>query len=163
VSRIGQRTRGPELSLESAEFPFDIGGADRVAKRKVSRRLMSAAYPDTDHKFHLDIEPERDAVRVCPRGEVDLATTGAIREKFEEMSARGFRRVALDLRDVTFLDSTGVRLALELWESSRAADWEFAVIDGPTPVRRIFELTGVRAVIPFIAPTQIRYSRWSPA
>jgi anti-anti-sigma factor len=71
--------------------------------------------------------------------------------------------VVLDLRGVTFLDSTGVRLALELLESSRAAEWEFAVIDGPTRVQRIFELTGVRSVIPFIAPKQIRYSPWSPS
>ncbi len=124
---------------------------------------MSATYPDTNHKFQLEVEPERDAVRVCPQGEVDLATAGAIREKFEEMSALGFRRVVLDLRGVTFLDSTGVRLALELLESSRAAEWEFAVIDGPTRVQRIFELTGVRSVIPFIAPKQIRYSPWSPS
>jgi anti-sigma B factor antagonist len=124
---------------------------------------MSATHLDTDHPFRLEVEPERDAVRVCPRGEVDLATTGTIREKFEEMSALGFRRVVLDLRGVTFLDSTGLRLALELWESSRTAAWEFAVIEGPVAVQRIFELTGVRSRMPFIAPTQIRHARrsWS--
>ena len=122
---------------------------------------MNATLAVPDHPFHLEVEPERDAVRVCPQGEVDLSTTGAIREKFEEMSALGFRRVALDLRDVTFLDSTGVRLALELCESSRAAGWEFAVIEGPAAVQRVFELTGVRSRIPFIAPTQVRYAGWS--
>jgi len=124
---------------------------------------MSATHLDTDYQFRLEVEPERDAVRVCPRGEVDLATTGEIREKFEEMSALGFRRVVLDLRGVTFLDSTGLRLALELWESSRTATWEFAVIEGPVAVQRIFELTGVRSRMPFIAPTQIRHARrsWS--
>ncbi len=84
---------------------------------------MSATHAPTDLKFELHVEPERDAVRVCPHGEVDLATTGAIREKFEEMNGLGFRRIALDLRDVTFLDSSGVRLVLELLESSRAAGW----------------------------------------
>ena len=122
---------------------------------------MSATHLETDHQFRLDIEPEREAVRVCPQGEVDLATTGEIREKCEEMSALGFRRVVLDLRGVTFVDSTGVRLALELWESSQAGAWEFAVIEGPAPVQRIFELTGVRSRLPFIAPTQIRCARWS--
>ena len=122
---------------------------------------MSATHLDTDHQFRLEVEPERDTVRVCPRGEVDLATTGEIRDKFEEMSALGFRRVVLDLRGVTFLDSTGLRLALELWESSRTAAWEFAVIEGPVAVQRIFELTGVRSLLPFIAPTQIRRARWS--
>jgi anti-anti-sigma factor len=128
-----------------------------------SEELMSATQPQTDLQFRLDIEPERDAVRVCPHGEIDFATTGVIREKFEEMSELGFTRVALDLRGVTFLDSTGVRLALELWESSRTAAWEFAVIDGPAQVRRVFELTGVRSLIPFIGPAQIRYSHWSRA
>jgi hypothetical protein len=35
---------------------------------------MSATHLDTDLQFRLDIE--HDAVRVCPRGEVDLATAG---------------------------------------------------------------------------------------
>ena len=124
---------------------------------------MSATHPDTDHKFRLDVEPERDVVRVCPHGEVDLATIGAIREKVDEMTALGFRRVALDLRGVTFLDSTGVRLTLELREDALSEAWEFAVVEGPAPVQRIFELTGVRALIPFIAATQIRYANWSRA
>ena len=121
---------------------------------------MAATHPHTDLKFRLDVEPERDAVRVCPQGEVDLATTDAIREKFEEMSGLGFRRVALDLREATFMDSTGVRLALELAESSRSAAWEFAIIDGPPAVQRVFELTGVRSRLPFIAAAQIRHAHW---
>ena len=124
---------------------------------------MSATHPDTDHKFRLDVEPERDVVRLCPHGEVDLATIGAIREKVDEMTALGFRRVALDLRGVTFLDSTGVRLTLELCEDALSEAWEFAVVEGPAPVQRIFELTGVRPRIPFIAATQIRYASWSRA
>jgi anti-sigma B factor antagonist len=160
VPRIGQRTRGPELSLGSTEFPLDSGGADGVANTAL-RRLMTATHAHTDLKFRLDVEPERDAVRVCPHGEVDLATTGEIREKFEEMTALGFRRVALDLRGVTFLDSSGVSLVLELCESSRAGAWEFAILAGPVAVERVFELTGVRSQLPFIPPTEIRYARWS--
>ena len=122
---------------------------------------MSATRVDTDHQFRLDLEPERDAVRVCPRGEVDLATTDEIREKFDEMSALGFRRVILDLRGVTFVDSTGVHLALELCESSRSGAWEFAILAGPPAVERVFELIGVRSQLPFVPPAEIRYARWS--
>ena len=124
---------------------------------------MSATHAPTDLKFELHVEPERDAVRVCPHGEVDLATTGAIREKFEGGSGLGFRRIALDLRDVTFLDSSGVRLVLELLESSRAAGWQFAVIEGPAAVQRILEVTGVQSRLPLIAPAQIRYAHWGRA
>ena len=122
---------------------------------------MTATRLETDHQFRIDVEPERDAVRVCPCGEVDLTTAGAIREKSEEMGALGFRRVVLDLRGVTFLDSTGLHLVLELLALSRDAAWEFAVVEGPADVQRVFELTGVRSLVPFIAPTEIRYARWS--
>ena len=122
---------------------------------------MSATHPCTDRKFRLDVVPERDVVRVCPYGEVDLATAGTVRERFEELTSLGFRRVALDLRGVTFLDSTGMRLALELSESSRADAWEFAVIEGPAAVQRVFEITGLRSLVPFVDPTQIRYAHWS--
>jgi len=40
---------------------------------------MTATRLETDHQFRIDVEPERDAVRVCPCGEVDLTTAGAIR------------------------------------------------------------------------------------
>jgi hypothetical protein len=56
-----------------------------------------------------------------------------------------------------------VRLALELREDALSKAWEFAVVEGPAPVQRIFELTGVRPLIPFIAPAQIRYASWSRA
>jgi anti-sigma B factor antagonist len=121
---------------------------------------MSATPSYADGSFRLDVEPERDIVRVCPRGEVDLATAATIREEIEELTAMGFARVALDLRGVTFLDSTGLRLSLELTMAARAEGWEFALIEGPADVQRVFEVAGVRPLVLFIEPSQIRYARW---
>jgi anti-anti-sigma factor len=49
---------------------------------------------------------------VCPRGELDLATAGRVRERIEELAAVGFARLLLDLSRLTFLDSTGLRARL---------------------------------------------------
>src|SRR5215208_347992 len=117
---------------------------------------MSATHPQTDHRFTVDVAPDHDVVRVCPAGEVDLATVGDIRERIDEMIARGFTRITLDLRGVTFLDSTGVRLVLELSAASSADGWGLAVIKGPDPVRRVFELTGVERLVPFVDPAEAR-------
>jgi len=124
---------------------------------------MSATHAHTDQQFHVDVEPDRDIVHVRPRGDVDLASVGEIRERFEELTALGFARLVLDLRGVTFLDSTGIRLVLELRESSRADGWELGVVEGPACVQRVFELTGIRPLVPFVELTGIRHSRWGSA
>ena len=124
---------------------------------------MSATQPHPADRFQIDVEPERDIARVCPSGDVDLATVDSIRQRIAELTSVGFKRVALDLRGVTFLDSTGLRLVLELKAASAAAGWEFAVIEGSQDVQRVFELTGVRPLVPFLDATELRYAHWTPA
>lgn len=109
---------------------------------------MSAAQEDILGSFSVDVEPERDVVRVCPRGDVDLATVGRLREQVDELIGAGFLRVVLDLRGVTFLDSTGLRLVLELYRRSRADGWDLLIIEGPADVQRVFDVTGLRPLLP---------------
>jgi anti-sigma B factor antagonist len=103
-------------------------------------------------RFRVDVVPERDVVRVCPAGELDLATVDVVREHVEELVASGFGHLVADLRAVTFLDSTGLRLMIELNACSSADGWRFAIIPGPAAVQRAFELSGLHAVLPFVAP-----------
>jgi anti-anti-sigma factor len=100
--------------------------------------------------FSIDVEPLRDAVRVCPSGELDLATVGVLREQVEDLIATGFKRLVLDLGELTYFDSTGIHLVLELIQSSQADGWELALLDGAAPVRRVFDVTGLRDVVPFV-------------
>jgi anti-sigma B factor antagonist len=110
--------------------------------------------------FSLDVVPERDVVRVCPAGDVDLATVGAIRARVEELLSAGFARVALDLREVTFLASSGLHLILDLAASARAGGWEFYVIEGSPEVQRAFEVAGVRPAVPFVEASPSGNAAW---
>jgi anti-sigma B factor antagonist len=121
---------------------------------------MSATHPEIPAPFRIDVEPERDVVRVCPHGDVDLATIHEISKQIDELRSRGFGRVVLDLRGATFLDSTGLHLALELTRSSQAQGWEFALIEGPPEVQRAFEVTGVGALVAFVEPARARLARY---
>jgi anti-anti-sigma factor len=109
--------------------------------------------------FHIDVEPLRDAVRVCPCGELDLATVGVLREQVDDLIAAGFKRLVLDLGELTFFDSTGMHLVLELVDGSRSDGWQLAVVDGTAPVRRVFEVTGLRDVIPFVERRSMQAGR----
>ena len=103
-------------------------------------------------EFRVDVAPERDVVRVCPVGELDLGTVGLVEAAIEELTAAGFTRLVLDLRGATFLDSTGIRLVLEAQRSSTRDGWSFAIIPGSDDVQRPLEVAGVASRLPFVDP-----------
>jgi anti-sigma B factor antagonist len=93
--------------------------------------------------FRVEVQPEREGVRVIPHGELDLGTVQQLETQIDELRSGGFATIVLDLRELTFMDSTGLRLLLELDAESRADGFRFAIIDREGPVRRLLELTGI--------------------
>ena len=80
---------------------------------------------------------------------------GVASRRLENATATGAKHVVLDVRGVTFLDSTGLHLALEADAASRAQGWKFGLIGGPADVQRVFDLTGARARLPFLAASEL--------
>jgi anti-anti-sigma factor len=115
---------------------------------EVTERATRAAHDGLGESFAVETRPDRDRVMVIPRGELDLATVDAVAKEIDELVARGFDQVVLDLRRTSFMDSTGLRLVI-----SQAAreDVRVSVIDGPDAVSRLFDLTGVRQRLAFDA------------
>jgi anti-sigma B factor antagonist len=97
--------------------------------------------------FRIDVHPERERVVVAPVGDVDIATVGEIRAQLDELATAGFGTLVLDLRGVTFLDSTGIRLIV--CQSGRE-DVDVRLIDGAAAVSRLFDLTGLRDGLRFV-------------
>lgn len=93
--------------------------------------------------FRVDVEPERERVRVIPHGELDLATVSQLETRIEELRSRGFATIVLDLRQLAFMDSTGLRLMLQLDAEARSDGFRFSIIDCEGPVRRVLELSGL--------------------
>jgi anti-anti-sigma factor len=81
-------------------------------------------------------------------GELDMATAPDV-EGVVSACAGSAARLTLDLRNVTFMDSTGLRLVLFAQRLCRETGAEFALIPGPRLVQRVFELTGVIDRLPF--------------
>ncbi len=102
--------------------------------------------------FRIEVEPSRDSVRVAPIGELDIATVEKLRTEVDGLRESGFTKLVLDLRGVRFLDSTGLRLVLELDQAAKAASQELLIIRGSSVVQRIFEVTQVSERLQFIDP-----------
>jgi anti-anti-sigma factor len=101
-------------------------------------------------EFGLELETgERlGAWVVRGRGELDLSTSGDLASA---MAARPEgRALVVDLREIGFMDSTGVRALIRAVRDTRSAGCAAALIVGPGPVARLLEVAHVDTLLPRI-------------
>ena len=58
------------------------------------------------------------------------------------------QRVVLDLADLKFMDSTGLRVLLRARAAADEGRWEIGLRNVPPTIRRLFDMTGVHAALP---------------
>jgi anti-anti-sigma factor len=107
-----------------------------------------------------EVEPHRDAAHVVPVGEFDIAVAPTVEARIAELHDAGFRRLLLDLRQVTFIDVCALRVIMKWTDAARAdGTATFEVIAGPPHVQRIFTLTGTANRIAFVEAGSQRVRR----
>jgi anti-sigma B factor antagonist len=107
--------------------------------------------PHTALPFSCAVVPHRDAVHLCPSGELDMSTVGEVDARLAELHRAGFDRIVVDLRGLTFFDSSGVNLLVAWSRRAAAESFDFAVVDGNDIVQRVLALTGVAPHLRFVA------------
>jgi len=76
-------------------------------------------------------------------GELDIATLDDAQRQVEEAEATAPALLIIDLSALTFVDSSGVRLALQADDRARAAGRRVAIRLGTGPARRVFQALGL--------------------
>lgn len=102
--------------------------------------------------FSVEVVPDRRRVLVAPVGELDLSNADQVWEQIDMLRRDGFETVVLDLRRLTFMDSTALRLIVRARELSRSDGFAFALIDGDEDVCRVLDVTGLREHLTFTQP-----------
>jgi anti-sigma B factor antagonist len=97
--------------------------------------------------FSVRVESHGEAAVVVPAGELDLATAPAL----EAALARAFEsvgagRVVLDLRELEFIDSSGLRTLLTARKQAEDAGARFSLVAGHRGLERTLEIAGVHSV-----------------
>jgi anti-anti-sigma factor len=89
--------------------------------------------------------------RLTPVGELDIATVPVLKEAFEAAFGDGDAElIVVDLTRLEFIDSTGVRLLLEMNAACEHVD-RLRVVNGSAAVVRVLDISGVRAYLPIIS------------
>jgi anti-anti-sigma factor len=100
--------------------------------------------------LRCEVITRRDEVRVRPVGALDLSTARVLEDQLAELRDTGFRRLVLDLGELSFMDSTGLRLVLRWDAEARKDGFELSLTPGPPLVQRVFEVTGTLDNLPFV-------------
>ena len=100
----------------------------------------------------VEVRETPDCTFVCPAGELDLAVTGRIEREVRALLAAGCPVIVLDLRELTFIDSNGVRELLRSREAARDSGARLELMLVPGAVTRALEVCEVRDVFDVRVP-----------
>jgi anti-sigma B factor antagonist len=95
---------------------------------------------------------------VAVTGELDLSGAAVLEGELERLTAEPeLGALVLDLRQVEFMDSSGLRLVVLTDMRAREAGRRFALIKGPETVHRVFEITRMSERLEFVSgPEDVR-------
>ena len=107
-------------------------------------------------RFAFDTAERAALALITLEGELDLPATAELEPELERLaSAPGVDAVALDLRGLEFLDSSGLRLVVVAERRLREAGRRLVLVRGAQPVQRVFEITRMTERLEFVdAPEQ---------
>jgi anti-sigma B factor antagonist len=84
-----------------------------------------------------------DGVVITPRGELDIATAPALRERINEVLEGGARRLVIDLSPVTFMDSVALAVILHARTTLGARGRFGVVVPEDSYTHLVFEIAGM--------------------
>ena len=99
-------------------------------------------------EFEVTVTSEDGVSVVAVSGELDLNTIAELRTALAD--SHGDATTVVDLRGLTFIDSSGVSGVMAAARRARDAGSRLVCVPGPAPIQRIFELTGVDTVLEWV-------------
>jgi anti-anti-sigma factor len=91
--------------------------------------------------LELRIEHDHEAPRVVLSGELDLASTEELEGELKQLESAEPPLLVLDLRELEFMDSTGLRTVIAADARARDRGGRLVVVRARDEVDRVFRLT----------------------
>jgi anti-anti-sigma factor len=100
--------------------------------------------------FQVDVSDRNGVVSMALVGELDLATAGRLETELRRVEGGRPPVLVIDLRELRFIDSTGLRLIIGAHAKAREEGRRLAIVPGPEAVHRVFELALLEKRLDFI-------------
>lgn len=94
----------------------------------------------------VTVRSDDSTAAVSPAGDLDVSTSPRLLQTIEELLAEGRSRITLDLRAVTFIDSSGLG-ALVKAHKRASSSAQLSVVRPRPHIYRAMEISGILKVI----------------
>jgi anti-anti-sigma factor len=94
-------------------------------------------------QFRVEVHQNDRGTVIALSGELDLASSPALEEALATVFNSGAQTVVIDLRQLDFMDSTGLSILVRAHHSVIEGKRRLALVKGPPQVQRLLTLTGV--------------------
>jgi stage II sporulation protein AA (anti-sigma F factor antagonist) len=105
--------------------------------------------------FSLRIDVRNDVANIALNGELDLATVPLLDARLAQLERDGVKALMLDLRDLSFLDSSGIDAFVSARESAQRTGHGFVLIGASPWTRQLFGLTGTEFLLEEQDPAEV--------
>ncbi|MEX0755456.1 MAG: STAS domain-containing protein [Actinomycetota bacterium] len=102
-------------------------------------------------ELKIDSKTEGARTVITLAGEVDLSTAPALRERLAGLIDGGATSLVVDLRQVTFMDSTGLGVLMGAHLRIHEQDGELRLVASEGPVLRVLTLAKLTDLFPVSA------------
>lgn len=98
--------------------------------------------------FSVALERRDETLIVAPCGELDLSTAPQLSQSIRAQD--GYDALVIDLRELEFMDSSGVRLLVAEQERAAAEGHELRIVRGSAEVERVLRVTRLDERLPLV-------------
>jgi len=137
-----------------------LDGGPRVgitSRRPATRTRRAFDDSEAQMEFTCTAQQAGRHLKVTVAGDVDLAVYPHFQAAAATWAATG-SDVQLDCSGVTFMDSMGLRVLVELWQSLNGADRTVTLIAPSERVSRVLDLAGVQGLFEEADPGAAEHS-----
>src|ERR1041384_8344920 len=97
----------------------------------------------------MEITSQRldDFTLVTAKGRLDAYWADHFSAAIEEILRHGSHRIRIDLNDVAYISSMGIRVLVQFYKKLQAINGEFVVSEASEPVTKVLDMVGLRKTL----------------
>ena len=100
--------------------------------------------------FEIREEATEPVLVLTVTGELDMNTVELLARHVDERLAEAPRPLTLDLAELAFMDSSGLRLLIDLYDRSRRENWTLTMVaPSSEAATMVLRATGADTALPF--------------
>jgi anti-anti-sigma factor len=97
---------------------------------------------------NIDVRKDGQAVIVSVTGRIDTVSAPDFQQRIEDIVAQGEKKIVVDLENLEYVSSAGLRAILIGAQKAKAACGSLSCCALQGMVKKVFEISGFRAMLP---------------